>query len=108
MFHDKHTYSDFANSDEKIATNILADRLSVLENNGLISKEPHPDSKAKFYYKLTPKGLDLMPILFEMLLWSNKYMEVSEMAKRAVTAIKNDKEGLIEKFKAKHLKLIIK
>jgi DNA-binding HxlR family transcriptional regulator len=102
LFNNKHTYSDFLNSEEKIATNILADRLVFLENAGIISKEGHPESKAKYYYKITPKGIDLMPILFDMLLWSNKYLEISDRAKKAVQAIKKDREGVLKKFSLKH------
>lgn len=103
MFNDKHTYSDFINSEEKIATNILADRLQVLETSGLIVKEPHPESKAKFLYRLTPKSFDLLPIMLEMLVWSDKYMEVSERAQKAAQLYKTDKEALIEKLRRKHL-----
>jgi DNA-binding HxlR family transcriptional regulator len=41
------TYGDFLKSGEKIATNILASRLQALEENGLILKLEHPQSKAK-------------------------------------------------------------
>ena len=102
MFDNKHTYGDFLNSEEKIATNILADRLLLLEKVGILSKTEHPESKAKFFYNLTPKGLDLMPVLFEMMLWSEKYLEVSERVHLAAKAIKADKDGLIEKFRKKH------
>ena len=102
LFNDKHTYSDFLNSEEKIATNILADRLSFLEGAGVISKEEHPENKVKINYKITSKGLDLMPVLFEMLLWSDRYLETSERAKIAAHAIKKDKEGLLKRLRQKH------
>lgn len=102
MFNEKHTYSDFINSEEKIATNILADRLEVLEANGLITKEPHPESKAKFLYRLTPKSFDLLPVMLEMVVWSDKYMEVSERAQRGAKLYKMDKETLIERLRVKH------
>jgi hypothetical protein len=47
MFKGKDTYVDFLAGGEKIATNILADRLSLLESGGIITKHKHPDSKAK-------------------------------------------------------------
>ena len=47
MLHKKCTYGELAKSDEKIATNILAARLLSLEENGIIQKLEHPDSKAK-------------------------------------------------------------
>ena len=102
LFDDKHTYGDFLNSEEKIATNILADRLLLLETTGIIIKVEHSESKVKSYYKITNKGLDLMPILFEMLIWSEKHLDVSERAQKAVDAIKKDRDGLMKKFREKY------
>lgn len=62
MFKDKNTYGAFLASEEKIATNILADRLTLLESKDIISKHAHPESKAKVLYKLTEKGIDLVPV----------------------------------------------
>src|SRR5687768_10629590 len=74
-FSNKTAYGDFVQSDEKIATNILADRLAILEWAGIILKEDHPEKKSKFVYKLTQKGIDLIPILLEIILWSDKYKD---------------------------------
>ena len=60
------TYGDFLKSDEKIATNILASRLLMLEENDIIKKSAHPESKAKFLYTLTEKGIDILPIIVEI------------------------------------------
>ena len=57
LFSQKCTYGDFLKSDEKIATNILAARLQSLEENNIIEKLAHPESKAKVLYKLTDKGI---------------------------------------------------
>ena len=77
----KNTYNEFLKSDEKIATNVLADRLSMLEEAGILVKELHPESKAKIFYRLTKKGIDLLPILLEMILWSDKYLSIAPQAK---------------------------
>ena len=47
IFWGKKTYGEFLKSDEHIATNILADRLSYLEKEGLISKSLDPNDKRK-------------------------------------------------------------
>ena len=70
------TYGDFLKSPEGIATNILASRLLALEENGVIEKLSHPDSKAKVLYKLTPKGIDLLPLMIEIGIWSEKYYDI--------------------------------
>jgi DNA-binding HxlR family transcriptional regulator len=92
------TYSDFLKSPEHIATNILASRLLALEENGLIVKMDHPDSKVKMLYKLTPKGLDLLPIIVEIHLWAEKYYTIPEAQKEMLREVKKDKEKYIRNF----------
>lgn len=64
------TYKQFLESFEGIATNILADRLRRLEGHGIISAEPDPSDRRKRIYRLTAKGIDLAPVLTEMVLWA--------------------------------------
>jgi len=70
IFWGKHTYGEFLRSDEKIATNILANRLDYLEKEGLISKSPDPNDKRKEIYGVTEKGIGLIPMFIEMIAWS--------------------------------------
>lgn len=95
MFSKQCTYGDFLKSDEKIATNILASRLQMLEENGVIIKQDHPDSKAKVLYKLTQKGVDLIPIMIEINLWASKYFTLPAERKNLLEEVKKDKEGFI-------------
>ncbi|WPO84441.1 helix-turn-helix domain-containing protein [Chryseobacterium sp. JJR-5R] len=97
MFSKQCTYGDFLKSDEKIATNILASRLLMLEQNGIITKQDHPDSKAKVLYKLTEKGIDLMPLLIEINLWAEKYSIIPESQAMILKEVKKDKAGFIGK-----------
>lgn len=97
MFSKECTYGDFLKSDEKIATNILASRLLMLEQNGIITKQDHPDSKAKVLYKLTEKGIDLMPLLIEINLWAEKYSVIPESQAMILKEVKKDKAGFIGK-----------
>lgn len=90
------TYGDFLKSPEKIATNILAARLQNLEENKLIEKLEHPDSKAKVLYKLTRKGIDLVPIMIEISLWAEKYFSIPEDRKAMLKEVKKDKAGFIK------------
>jgi DNA-binding HxlR family transcriptional regulator len=64
-------YGDFTKSEEKIATNILANRLQTLEDKGIIIKLPYPDNKVKVLYSLSPKGVELIPALIEIALWGD-------------------------------------
>jgi DNA-binding HxlR family transcriptional regulator len=99
IFKNKSTYGEFLDTDEKIATNILADRLAMLEAESIITKNTHPENKVKMLYKLTAKGIDLIPVLVEIIMWSEKYHDVHPHAIQFVKTIKKDKEGLIEGIK---------
>jgi len=96
MFSKQCTYGDFLKSEEKIATNILASRLLMLEENGIITKQNHPDSKAKVLYKLTRKGIDLLPVLIEINLWAEKYSDIPETQKLILKEVKKNKEVYIK------------
>jgi DNA-binding HxlR family transcriptional regulator len=86
VFRGKRTYGEFLRSEEGFATNILASRLEHLLGQGILKREGHGEDGRKDIYSLTEKGLDLVPILFEMVLWSAKYDERSE-AKRIVPLV---------------------
>ena len=90
------TYGDFLKSPESIATNILASRLLWLEENKIIEKLEHPDSKAKVLYKLTRKGIDLLPVMIEMNLWAEKYYSIPQDRKEMLKEVKKDKIGFIK------------
>ncbi|MSP60400.1 MAG: transcriptional regulator [Myxococcales bacterium] len=72
MFKERSTYTDFLRAGEGIATNILADRLARLGRAGIITRERAGDRPGS-HYRLTPKGIDLLPILLEIIAWSAKY-----------------------------------
>lgn len=91
----KRYFREFLQSDEKIASNILANRLKFLEKEGVIHKKKDPDHKQKIMYLLTPKGIDLLPILLENARWSLKYMPVAkEEAKKASTFLSISSEKM--------------
>lgn len=94
----KNTYNEFLKGDEKIATNVLADRLAMLEEVGILTKDAHPESKAKYFYKLTQQGIDLLPVLFEYILWSDKYLPISPQAKEFAKMLKKNKEGILKQI----------
>lgn len=73
VFAGKKTYGEFMKSEERIATNVLASRLVSLEEQGILARTPSPDDKRKDFYTLTEKGLDLIPIVLNIVLWSAKH-----------------------------------
>jgi DNA-binding HxlR family transcriptional regulator len=88
------TFKQFEQSDERIATNILADRLRRLERNGIISAEADPTDGRRMSYRLTEKGIDLAPLLLELLIWGARNEET--MAPRELIAqMEQNREGVI-------------
>jgi len=73
MLNGKHNFGEFRESDEKIASNILTDRLKKLEERDLVIKQVDPANGRKLIYRLTDKGIDLAPLLIEMTLWSRRH-----------------------------------
>lgn len=70
-----HTFKQFQESDEKIATNILADRLHKLAAAGIITAEPEKSDGRKVNYRLTEKGIDLAPVVLDLLIWGTRHEE---------------------------------
>src|ERR1043165_4798867 len=83
------TFKEFLSSDEHIATNILADRLRRLEGYGIITTQRDPSDGRKVFYVLSAKGMDLAPVLTEMVLWAAAHEDTGNEA--LVRLIKKDK-----------------
>lgn len=73
MIRGVRNFKDFQQSGEGIASNILADRLRKLMKAGMISSEPVESDGRRVNYRLTQKGIDLAPVLLELLLWGARY-----------------------------------
>lgn len=108
MFEGKRYFRELLNSEEKIASNILTDRLSMLEREGIINKTDDPYHKQKNIYSLTAKGIDLLPVLVEIGSWSIKYKPVDvKKHKHAVDLVKGGKalqNAIRKELIKKHLK----
>ena len=87
------TYKEFLESYERIATNILADRLQKLIAHGIITTERDPSDGRKVIYLLTAKGIDLAPVLTEMVLWAAGHEDTGNQA--LVRLIQKDKEKFL-------------
>ena len=98
MFFGKTSFGDFLSSEEHISTNILASRLSHLEDFGIVEKMPHKTDKRKDTYSLTQKGVDLLPALLEIIIWSAKYDPQTAAPKEFVAEAKTNREQLIKQI----------
>jgi DNA-binding HxlR family transcriptional regulator len=97
MLRGKVSYSEFLNSEERIATNILVNRLGILEEEGILVKDISPANKSKYIYSLTKKGADLMPVIIELMDWGAKYNKNCPR-KELGQKIKKDKAGVIREL----------
>jgi DNA-binding HxlR family transcriptional regulator len=97
MLRGKLSYSEFLNSEERIATNILVNRLAVLEAEGIMVRQVSPENKSKYIYSLTQKGADLMPIIIELMDWGAKYNKNCPR-KELGQKIKKDKAGVVREL----------
>ena len=88
------TFRDFEQSGEKIATNILADRLRKLERAGVIRAAPEKKDGRKLNYRLTKKGIDLAPLLLELLIWGARHEETG-LRRSLVAKMENDREEVL-------------
>ncbi|MFZ1675967.1 MAG: helix-turn-helix domain-containing protein [Saprospiraceae bacterium] len=94
----KHTFNEFLQSDEKIASNILSDRLAKLVLSKIILKKKHPKSKAKIFYDLSDKGRDLIPILFEIAIWSDKHLKISQEGRLFIESVKKNRKKTLNEI----------
>lgn len=93
MLQGARTYKAFLQCYEGIATNVLADRLRKLAAYGIITAEPDPSDGRKVIYLLTKKGIDLAPVLTEMVLWAAAHEETGNQA--LVRQMRADKEKFL-------------
>ena len=101
LFMGKRCYREFLASEEGIATNILADRLRRLEVAGLMTKSRDRKSRRQYVYTPTRKGLDLLPVLMEIVRWSARYDPKTAAPASFVRRLRNDREGLMRETLAK-------
>ncbi len=71
----KSRFEQFLESPEKIATNILTERLQRLEKAGLVSKAPYGNHRSRMAYTLTEKGESIAPVLKAVAQWGLKNVE---------------------------------
>lgn len=88
------TFKDFENSGERIATNILADRLEKLERAGIISAETEASDGRRVNYRLTRKGIDLAPVLLDLLIWAARHEETGA-PRELIARMENQREAVL-------------
>ncbi len=93
----RRTFKEFLDSYERPATNILTDRLRKLEAFGIIRTERDPADGRKVVYLLTPKGMDLAPVLTEMVLWAGRHEKTEN--RPLIRLMQKDKQKFLEQIR---------
>jgi DNA-binding HxlR family transcriptional regulator len=101
IFRGKRTYGEFLKSEEGFATNILASRLEQLMDQGILVRDDDEADGRKGRYTLTEKGLDLIPVVFELMHWSAKHDPRSQAARlpRLMDLIRDDNRKISAKVR---------
>ena len=94
----KTTFKEFMNGPEKIASNILSQRLKWLKNHNILDYRYRKDNKKEKCYYLTHKGIGLYPVMSELMLWSAKNLnnEFNDRGKKVIKSLQKNKEGRID------------
>lgn len=101
----KQFYKEFLASEEKIATNILSDRLKRLEAHDIIESKVYEKQRTQKVYSLTEKGQDLIPIVIDLIVWSDKYEKGLKVTRDFVSKASADRDNLIDNIR-KQLQLV--
>ena len=71
-FNGLHHFEEFL-AELGIARNILSNRLARLVDHEILNREPCPDDRRRIEYRLTEKGMDLLPAMLALRQWGQKY-----------------------------------
>lgn len=112
MFAGKRHFRELLQSDEHIASNILADRLARLVEHGLLTKREDPTHKQKAIYSLTEKGIALLPIVVQIGAWGSRWVpdakKLDSGARKVVREIQESGPRAwakrMEELRAEHLR----
>jgi DNA-binding HxlR family transcriptional regulator len=94
MFGNKRHFREFLQSDEGIASNILAARLALLVEHGILTRAGDATHKQKAVYSLTEKGIELFPIIVQIGAWGSRHVPAAKKLEREARAmIRKVQEG---------------
>ena len=93
MLRGARTYNELLVCPERIATNILASRLRSLIASGIVQACPDPADRRRQTYLLTAKGIDLAPVMAELVLWAARHERTGNP--QLVRQLEQDKARMI-------------
>lgn len=111
MFAGKRHFRELLQSDERISSNILADRLARLVDQGLLTRSEDPTHKQKAIYSLTEKSITLLPVVVQIGAWGSRWVpDAKKLDPGARKVVRQLQEGgprvwekLMDELRAEHL-----
>lgn len=94
MVRGHRTFKQFQHSGEGIASNILSDRLQRLQSLGLVTAETEENDARQINYRLTEKGIDLAPVLLELLIWGARH-EKTGAPREVIAYFENNRRQIV-------------
>lgn len=102
LMYKKKTFKEMVASDEGVATNLLSTRLKLLESLEVITKRKLPGNKKENIYLLTKKGIELAPIIMEIVVWSDKHVRPFHPDMNSYDGENTNKVALIENIQQEY------
>lgn len=101
VFGRRRYFREFLESGEGIATNVLADRLSRLEQEGIIRKTPDRQDRRRRVYSLTDRGLDALPVLLELIVWGASHDPDTPVTPEFLRRLREDRDEVIRSYRTR-------
>lgn len=98
----KRYFREFLASNEGVASNILSNRLKLLEASGMVTRRSDPEHARQFIYAPTKKALDLLPSMLELVRWSAAWHERTAAPPGFVRRIAADRDGFVAEIRSRH------
>ncbi len=100
VFGARRHFREFLDAGEGIATNVLADRLTRLERAGVITKDTDPADGRRTIYSLTEAGLDVVPVLLELLVWGARHDPDTPVTEEFLRRLREDRDGVVQSYRS--------
>jgi DNA-binding HxlR family transcriptional regulator len=108
LLNKKISFKQIVSSEEGIATNLLSSRLKLLESLEVITKRKLPENKKENLYLLTEKGIELAPLILEIVIWSDKYVREYNKTMNAYDAKNASKSVIVSSVQNEYRELVQK
>ena len=98
LLKNKRHFRELLAAEEGIATNILSDRLKRLERHGIVVREPDPHDRRQVVYRVTARGIDLVPVLVEIAAWGAEHDAQTAAPDEFLVEYRADRSGMIARL----------